>query len=104
MMKLTLSLGAFLVLGAPLVAWTTAPATVIRSDGCSVVDANGVHYFDADCRLQIVENDNGYLVQAQGRLPEGAALPNRALRRDITELGFSGHPMQLKSVWRPIIL
>jgi hypothetical protein len=90
MKKLTLSLGAFLVFGATLVAWTAAPTQIIRGNSCAVYDANGVSYLDTECRIQRVHTSNGYLVQAQGTLPEGAALPDRSLKRDYTELNPDG--------------
>lgn len=78
-----------LALCASALAMAYPGASVIVNDGCTVVDANGAWFFDAECRLQIVENANGYLVNAHGQLPEGAALPDKAMRRSITDMGFS---------------
>lgn len=91
LMKKYLAVFGSLVLAAGLVAFGGADsATVIRSDGCGVTDANGVTYFDADCRIQIVVNKNGFLVNAKGQLPDGAATPDQALHRSITDLGYIG--------------
>ena len=90
-MKKILGVAAALVLAAGVLAFTTSngPATVITGDGCWVADANGALYWDGACRIQIVTNDNGFMVNAKGQLPEGAPLPEKALHRSIVDLGFS---------------
>lgn len=64
---------------------SSMPAETSKGTGCIVEDANGVHYFDAECRWhQVVKRDkNGNIAfvhyQDHGQLPPGAALPGRAL-------------------------
>lgn len=63
-----------------------SPAVVEDGQGCVVKDANNVQYFDAACEYHFVYklDENGDLefvnYQDKGRLPAGAALPNRAYR------------------------
>jgi hypothetical protein len=61
----------------------------VLGPGCVGVDADGFQ-FVVDCLEHRVTHNDGRINQVHltGRLPEGAALPDRAFRATIQELGF----------------
>jgi hypothetical protein len=91
-MKNLLGILAAVTLVGATAAFTPAPedeaATVIRSGFCALFDAEEALWFDFGCRVQSVETKNGYVYHVHGRLPDGAALPDRTLRRKVSDIAI----------------
>lgn len=94
-MKILLGLLAAVALVGATAAFTPTShdeaATIIRGDFCALFDAEEALWFDFGCRIQSVRTKNGYVYHVHARLPNGAALPDRALRRKVSDIaGITG--------------
>lgn len=91
-MKNLLGLLAVVATVGATAAFTPAPdveaVTIIRSDGCFLFDAEEAAWIDPGCRVQSVQTRNGYVYHVHGRLPDGAVLPERTLRRKVSDIAI----------------
>lgn len=89
-MKNLLGLFAILAVVTSTAAFSVAPdaepATIVRAGGCFLFDVEDAEWIDPGCRVQSVETKNGYVYDVHGRLPDGAMLPERTLRRKVSDL------------------
>jgi hypothetical protein len=66
-------------------------ADIIRGLGCNFFDANGSLYHIPGARLEVHTNNarGNTNVMCQGSLPDGAALPSRAMQFSFDNTGFT---------------
>ena len=84
----TLLIAVLLTISASVFA---NPADIVRGSGCIFFDDNGTPWVDATSDFQMVftNNEDGDAnVRCEGYLPEGAALPDRALHFNFDNTGF----------------
>jgi hypothetical protein len=79
-------------------------AEVIRSNGVTWFDANGAPVFvpEADVQRVMTNNNRGNVnVRIHGTLPDGTALPDRAIQFTTESTGFTCFGVEFKGVTTP---
>jgi len=69
------------------------PAVQIDLNGCGLCDANFDLWFSDDCEAKLIFTDGvpeGMVISGSATLPEGAAIPDRAMHYQSQDCGFSG--------------